>query len=124
MFSIIAAILFSVIVVLNVLLVCGLPLGELTMGGQYKVLPKKMKIPAVLSLFVQIFAIIIVLQAGGFIGLWFSGSVTRVICYVYAGYLVLNSVMNFISRSKKEKYIMTPLSILSAVCFFITAFQI
>ena len=71
------------------------------MGGQYKVLPKHMKIPAALSLVVQVFAMIVVLQAGGHISLWFSFGVTRVICYVYAGYLVLNACMCFFSKSKK-----------------------
>ena len=122
MFSIIAAVLFFVITVLNVLLLCGLPLGELTMGGQYKVLPKHLKIPAASSLLVQVFAIFIVLQAGGYLELWFSFKVTRIICYIYAGYLVLNSCMCLFSKSKKEKYIMTPLAFGAAVCFFITAF--
>lgn len=122
MFSIFAAVLFLMIAILNLLLLFGLPLGELTMGGQYKVLPKHMKIPAALSLVVQVFAILVVLQAGGHISLWFSFGVTRVICYVYAGYLVLNACMCFISKSKKEKYIMTPLALCAAVCFFVTAF--
>ena len=33
----------------------------------------------------------------------------------------LNTVINFISKSKKEKYIMTPLSFATAICFWITA---
>ncbi len=36
---------------------------------------------------------------------------------VMAVYLSLNVVVNFISKSKKEKYIMTPLSLLTAICF-------
>lgn len=71
----------------------------------------------------QIFAIIIVLQASGIINLWFSNNVTRIICYVYSGYLIINTFMNLISKSKKEKYIMTPLSLVSALLFFITAFK-
>ena len=43
MLMIISAIIFTFIIVLNVLLIFGLPLGELTMGGQYKVLPKKLR---------------------------------------------------------------------------------
>jgi len=38
-----------------------------------------------------------------------------------AVYLSLNTVMNFISKSRKERYIMTPLSAITAVCFWITA---
>ena len=43
MVAIIGAITFSVVIILSVLIICGLPLGELTMGGQYKVFPKKIK---------------------------------------------------------------------------------
>ena len=65
---------------------------------------------------------IVILQMGGFLALWFSEKVTEIICIVMAVYLSLNTVMNFVSKSKKEKYIMTPLSFVAAVCFWITAF--
>lgn len=121
MIAIIGAGLFSIVIILSVLLICGLPLGELTMGGQYKVFPKKLRIVLVAQLFMQIFFVIIILQMGGFIPLWFSENVTKIICIVMAVYLSLNVVMNFISKSKKEKYIMTPLSVMTAICFWITA---
>lgn len=121
MIAIIGAGLFSIVIILSVLLICGLPLGELTMGGQYKVFPKKLRIVLVAQLLMQIFFVIIILQMGGFIPLWFSENVTRIICIVMAVYLSLNVVMNFISKSKKEKYIMTPLSVMTAICFWITA---
>lgn len=121
MIAIMGAGLFSIVIILSVLLICGLPLGELTMGGQYKVFPKKLRIVLVAQLFMQIFFVIIILQMGGFIPLWFSENVTKIICIVMAVYLSLNVVMNFISKSKKEKYIMTPLSVMTAICFWITA---
>lgn len=118
-----AAILFIIIIMINVLLICGFPLGEFTLGGKYKIFPKKLRIVLVIQLILQMFFVIIVLQAGRLIPLWFSYKTTRMICIVMAAYLSLNVVMNFISKSKKEKYIMTPLSLLSAICFWITAYQ-
>lgn len=88
MAAIIGASVFSIVIVLSILIICGLPLGELTMGG--------------------------------FIPLWFSRNVTKIVCIVVAVYLSLNTVMNIISKSKKEKYIMTPLSLIAAICFWIT----
>lgn len=123
MFSILAAFIFSVIVVLCILLICGLPLGEFTMGGQNKVLPKSMRFLAIIMLILQIFAIIIVLQCGGHIMMWFPRNITRTICYIYAGYMILNSIMCFFSKSKKEKYVMTPLAFVAGICFFITAWN-
>lgn len=123
MIAIIGASIFSIIIILCFLIICGLPLGELTMGGQYKVFPGKRRIMLVVQLLIQVFFVIIILQAGGHIPLWFSDKVTKIICIVMALYLSINVIMNFISKSKKEKYIMTPLSLISAICFWITALQ-
>ena len=123
MFSILGAVLFGIIATMTVLVVCGLPLGEFTMGGQHKILPKKFRVMAVISVAIQIFAMIIILQAGGFIPLWLSFKVTKYICFFFAAYLSLNTIMNMISKSRKERYVMTPLSLIATICFWITAFQ-
>ena len=120
MAAIIGACVFSIVIILSFLIICGLPLGELTMGGQYKIFPKKLRIILVTQLILQIFFVIIILQVGGIIPLWFSSNATKIICIVMAIYLSLNTFMNFVSKSKKEKYIMTPLSAISAICFWIT----
>lgn len=123
MFAIIGAILFSFIAILTILVALGLPLGEFTLGGRYKVLPKHLRVVAVISLLIQVFAIIIVLQAGGFLELIFSKKTTQYITLFFGIYLSLNTVMNFSSKSKKEKHFMTPLSFIAAICFFVTAFK-
>ena len=123
MLSILGAVLFGVIATMTVLVACGLPLGEFTMSGQHKILPKKLRVVAAISVAIQIFATIIILQAGGFIYLWLSFKVTKYVCFFFAAYLSLNTVMNMISKSRKEKYVMTPLSLIAAICFWITAFH-
>ena len=123
MFSILGAVVFGAIAMMTVLVACGLPLGEFTMGGQHKILPKKFRIAAVILVAIQIFAMIIILQAGGFIPLWLSLKVTKYICFFFAAYLSLNTIMNIISKSKKEKYGITPLSLIAAICFWITTLQ-
>lgn len=123
MISIIGAGVFSIVIILSFLILCGLPLGELTMGGQYRVFPKELRIVLVTQLILQVFFVLIILQMGGFIQLWFSYNVTKIIGIVMAMYLSLNTVVNLISKSKKEKYIMTPLSLVTAICFWITALQ-
>lgn len=123
MIAIIGAGVFSVVIVLSILIICGFPLGELTMGGQYKVFPKKLRMVLVTQLILQVFFVVIILQMGGFIPLWFSVRVTKIIGIVMAVYLSLNTIMNFVSKSKKEKYIMTPLSFVTAICFWITVLK-
>ena len=123
MFSILGAVLFGIIATMTVLVACGLPLGEFTMGGQHKILPKKFRVVAAISVAIQIFSMIIILQAGGFISLWLSFKLTIYICFFFAVYLSLNTIINMISKSRKEKYVMTPLSLIAGICFWITAFQ-
>ena len=123
MISIIGAGAFSIVIILSILIICGLPLGELTMGGQYKVFPPRLRIVLVTQLILQVFFVLIILQMGELIPLWFSYNVTKIIGIVMAIYLSVNTVMNLISKSKKEKYIMTPLSFVTAICFWITALK-
>lgn len=125
MLAIIGAVSFLVVIVMSFLLICGVPLGEFTMGGQLlDNVPKKIRIViAVSQLIVQLFFTVVVLQAGGIIPLWFSEKITKIICIVMAVYLSINTVMNLFSKSKKEKLVMTPLALISAICFWITALQ-
>lgn len=76
MVSMIGAILFGVVAVMTILIAFGAPLGEFTMGGKYKTLPKQMRYMAWISFVIQVFAIIIILQGGGFVTLWFSTKIT------------------------------------------------
>ena len=123
MFSILGPVIFGVIATMTVLVACGLPFGEFTMGGQHKILLKNLRVAAVISVAIQFFTMIIILQAGGFIPLWFSFKVTKYICFFFAAYLSLNTIMNMISKSRKERFVMTPLSLIAGICFWITAFQ-
>lgn len=119
MTAILGTILLGVVIVMSILIICGAPLGEFTMGGKYKVYPKKMRIVLVSQLILQIFFAVILLELGGKIPLMFTHKVTKIIGYVLSVYLSLNSLMNLMSKSKKEKYVMTPLSAVTAVCFWI-----
>lgn len=121
MIAILGAVVFSMATVMYILLAFGLPLGEFAMGGKYKVMPKNLRIACAVSVVVQLFAIMIILQTGGIIPMMFSYKVTRFICFFFAFYLSVNCVMNALSKSRKEKLFVTPLSVIAAVCFWITA---
>lgn len=123
MISILGATLFGGLAILTLLVTLGFPLGEFTLGGKHRILPSKMRIASGISFLIQLFAIFIILQAGKIVPLLFSAEFVKVACYIFAGYLSLNTIMNFFSTSKKEKYVMTPISIISAICFWITALQ-
>lgn len=124
MFSIIGGIIFLIIALITLLGSLGLPVGEFIMGGKSRVLNKSSRVVAGIFFFIQLFAVIIILQGGGFIPLLFSSGVTKNICLFFSFYLLFNTVMNFLSKSKKEKCVMTPLSLIAAISFFITYINI
>lgn len=120
--SITGALLLLAVAVMEILLIFGLPLGEFTMGGRYKVLPPMYRMFAASSVILQLFGAAMILQGGGLMNMWFAGKVIKIICFVFAGFFAVNTVMNIISPSKKEKYVMTPLAAVEACCFAVTAF--
>ena len=120
--SITGAVLLLAVAVMEVLPIIGLPLGEFTMGGRHKVLPPMYRVFAASSIVLQLFGAFIILQGGGIMVMWFTGNVTKIICFVFAGFFAVNTIMNLISPSKKERIVMTPLAAVEACCFAITAF--
>ena len=119
--AIIGSIAFCFAIILYILISLGLPYGEFAMGGKYKIVPKEKRLVFGISVLIQIAAIVVVLQTARAIPLLFSQSTTRGICFFFAAYLSLNVIANAISKSKKEKYVMTPISFITAICFWITA---
>lgn len=122
MIIILATVLFCVPIVIYVLLALGFPLGELALGGKYKVMPPQLRIVCAALVLVELFAIMIILQIGGIIPLLFSMKATKMICFFFAAYLSLNTIMCIFSYSKKEKYISAPLAALLAMCCWILGF--
>ena len=121
MHIVIGAILLVGVIVLSVLLIIGLPLGELTIGGRYKVWPKEMRPIAIGQLAVQVFALYVLLAGNKVLPSFMPAGLLKFFVILFAVFFLGNMVMNAFSQSKKEKYIMTPASVIEAVCFAITA---
>ncbi|AIQ33386.1 hypothetical protein R50345_01150 [Paenibacillus sp. FSL R5-0345] len=115
----IGSFIFAGAAVFYILLTLGLPYGEFAMGGKHRIMPSQMRVACAVSVVIQLLAILYLLQAGHVIsiGLPFD----RGVCYFFAVYLILNTVMNLLSDSKKERLVMTPLSLVTAICFGLTA---
>ncbi|OMD44089.1 hypothetical protein [Paenibacillus odorifer] len=115
----IGSFIFAGAAVFYILLTLGLPYGEFAMGGKHRIMPSQMRVACAVSVVIQLLAILYLLQAGHVIsiGLPFD----RGVYYFFAVYLILNTVMNLLSDSKKERLVMTPLSLVTAICFGLTA---
>lgn len=117
--TIIVAIMFVSIAIFQVLLSLGFPLGEYAMGGYYKVFPKKLRIASVVNAMILLFMGFVFLQHSNVLnGVDFLS--TNILVWVITIFLGLNTMANLISRSKKERFVMTPLSGFTFIlCLFI-----
>ncbi len=115
------SILFGIMAIIYILLALGFPFGEFAMGGRSKVLSPKMRGLVAVSILIQILGILVLLQGGGVVNVGFPYQAVKVLCYVFAVYLSLNTVMNLFSKSKKEQIIVTPMAAIVAVCYWVTA---
>ena len=110
--------LLAAVALFQLLLALGLPLGRAAWGGQYRVLPKSLRRAS--------------LTAIGLLGLagWAllacaemawpgGGTAARIVCWVLAGYFALNVALNALSKSRVERAIMLPVSILLVAAFIL-----
>jgi len=116
----IPSVIFTTVIVLlavfQVLLIAGLPLGEFAWGGQHKVLPKKLRIGSISSIFIYVLFLAIFLSKTGGVNLIQDGLLLNVLFVIMTIYSGLGILMNFISRSKKERLVMTPVAFILFVC--------
>ncbi len=111
------------LILFQVLLALGFPLGEYSMGGKHKVFPPTLRIASIVSAILLSFALYVLLSLGNVIQpndltTWhdYAG-------YSFGSYLCLNTILNLVSPSKKERAVMTPLSAILAFCFFYTTYN-
>lgn len=124
MATVIGTILTLGIIVLQILLCLGYPFGEYAMGGKFKVYPIRMRIGNLFSILILLFFNLVLLQLGHIESIaLFSNNVCKTIGYCIAGYLLLNTIMNACSRSRKERIVMTPVSFITAICFLYSAYN-
>ncbi len=118
----VAIIIFIGMGIFQLLLALGKPYGKMSYGGrQEAVLPTKYRILSGLAIFIFILAI----GAVAFKVEWLTGfpvpDLVNLAIWVFAFYLVLNTLANVTSLSKQEKMYMTPISLIGSLCLFIIA---
>lgn len=119
--AILALVIILAILLFQIALALGAPLGHFAWGGQHKVLPKTLRMGSASSIVIlAVFAAFILSKAS----LWElipNETVVNMGLWIMFAYFVVGILMNSISRSKPERYTMTPASLVLAVCVFIIA---
>jgi hypothetical protein len=109
--------LLAGLTVFQLALICGAHLGHFAWGGAYEVLPDKLRVGSGFSICLYAAFAIIALQRARIIK-WINDE--RIInkgIWIITGYSFLGILVNAASRSVQERNVMTPVSIVLAVCF-------
>lgn len=105
---------------LQLSLTFGAPLGEYVLGGLHKVLPGRMRFVSSAFAVIFIFVGFVYLQKGEILDVGFHPAFVNGVVIVNTLFLAYAIIGNgFLTKSKKEKYLMTPLSILQFICSFL-----
>lgn len=120
-FAYIFIVLSIVIIVFQIFLVLGAPLGEYTLWGKFPgKLPNKMRSAAVFQILILfVFNLIVISKSG--IGLQAYYDISRIGIWGVFVFFIIGSIMNLFSPSKKEKLIMSPLNIIALICAYMVA---
>lgn len=113
-------VILAVLAVFQLALALGAPLGRFAWGGQHRVLPTRLRIGSLVSIVVYAVIAVLALDRAGAIDV-VSDVVSTVGMWVVFGYFVLGIPMNAISRSRAERYTMTPVVIVLAALSLLIA---
>ena len=119
-FALALTVVLVALAVFQLALVFGAPLGRFAWGGAHRVLPTRLRVGSAVSIVIYALIDVIAWDRVGAIDV-FPEPFSEVAMWVIFGYFVLGIVMNAISRSKPERNLMVPVSIVLAVLSFLIA---
>lgn len=115
-----ACVLLAALAVFQLALIAGAPIGRFAWGGQNQVLPPRLRVGSVVSIVLYAVFAMIVLDRAAVIDV-VPDPFSQVGTWIITAYLALGVIMNAISRSKAERYTMTPVALVLAALFLVVA---
>ena len=123
-FSLIVALITFGMALLQLSITVGAPFGEYVLGGKNKVLPANMRFVSATFTLIFILVGLIYLQKGSVLNIGFNPMFVNIFIIVNTLFLAYAIVGNgLLTKSKKEKYVMTPFSIIQFVGSMIVIFE-
>ncbi|MGO4384282.1 hypothetical protein [Specibacter sp. RAF43] len=115
-----ACVILAALAIFQALLIAKAPLGRFAWGGAHRILPPRLRIGSAVSIVLYgVFATILLARAGA------SSPIPESWAYagtwVLAAYFLVGILMNAISRSRPERYAMTPVALVLAGLSLIVA---
>jgi len=119
--ALIATAILVAITIFQLALIFGAPFGRFAWGGTYTKLPRKLRIASVTSIILYGLFAAFILSKAGVAEIITNQTIVQVGMWVFTVYFFLGIVLNAISRSKPERYLMTPVVTALAILFlFVT----
>ena len=100
-FALALTVILGVLVIMQLALACGAPLGHFAWGGRHRVLPVGLRIGSVVAILIYAFIVVVAFDRLGALDVFPSGF-SEVAMWVVFAYFCVGIVMNAISRSKPE----------------------
>lgn len=119
-FALILTITLGLLAVFQLALALGAPLGRFAWGGQHRVLPTRLRVGSLVSILIYGLIALIAWDRVGAIDVM-GDVVSQVAMWVVFAYFTLGIIMNAISRSKPERAVMVPVSIVLAAMSLLIA---
>lgn len=113
-------VILSLLAGFQLALALGAPLGRFAWGGQHRVLPTRLRIGSLVSIVIYAIIAVLALDRVGLIDV-VPDAVSTVGMWVVFAYFVIGIPLNAISRSKSERYVMTPVVTILAVLSLLVA---
>jgi hypothetical protein len=118
--AIVLTVLLGLLAVFQLALAAGAPLGRFAWGGRHRVLPPALRTGSVISVLIYALIALLALDRADVIDV-LPAIVSQIGMWIVFGYFIIGIAMNAISRSKPERYTMTPLVIVLAALSLIVA---
>ncbi len=116
----VALALLAGLTVMQFLIIGGQPIGEYAWGGQHRVPPPRLRRAAVVAILLYLgFAALLLSRSGVLPGR--GTGVIAVATWVLFAYCIVGTVLNLISRSRRERLVQTPVSTLLAISVLLIA---
>jgi hypothetical protein len=106
--------------VMQILIICGLPVGEYAWGGQHRVATPRLRLLAVVAIALYVgFSLLLMSRSSVLAG----GSTRMVVVatWVLFAYCAVSIALNAASRSRRERIVQTPVSILLTLSVLVVA---
>jgi hypothetical protein len=113
-------VILAVLAVFQLALALGAPIGRFAWGGQHRVLPAKLRIGSLVSILIYAVIALLALDRVDLIDV-VPDPVSTVGMWIVFAYFVLGIPLNAVSRSKAERYTMTPVVAMLALLSLLVA---